>query len=230
MHNRLTKSPVHVLFFARVLQAFSGEVFTACSFPFNCTQSEKLGAMDVRRCKATFGDRPPLGVYCICKTDQMKHLLTAIACCLAVAGSAQTWNPDADFDNIIGVNDLMALLSVFGTEWTAEYPQDPEFELAAYYEGQVNYFECVRACTNNHARIIGLHEYAMFQDSIEAIAGSATGGNSLFMSGEHGLVRGGFSTYSFDYGEMSFHSIYNGYFKPLDLNYCFCTGLVPAVE
>ena len=29
----------------------------------------------------------------------MKHLLTAIACCLAVAGSAQTpYNPDSDGD------------------------------------------------------------------------------------------------------------------------------------
>ena len=27
--------------------------------------------------------------YIVCKTDQMKHLITAIACCLAVAGSAQ---------------------------------------------------------------------------------------------------------------------------------------------
>ena len=61
----------------------------------------------------------------------MKHLLTAIACFFALSMSAQTWNPDADFDNVIGVNDLMELLTVFGTEWTATYPQDPEFELAA---------------------------------------------------------------------------------------------------
>ncbi len=44
----------------------------------------------------------------------MKHLLTAIACFFALSMSAQTWNPDADFDNVIGVNDLMELLSVFG--------------------------------------------------------------------------------------------------------------------
>ena len=42
---------------------------------------------------------------------------------------------DADFDNVIGVNDLMELLSVFGTEWTATYPQDPAYELAAYLLG-----------------------------------------------------------------------------------------------
>ena len=50
----------------------------------------------------------------------MKHLLTAIACCLAVAGSAQTdaypYNPDSDGDGLIGVEDLLSMLSEFGTE------------------------------------------------------------------------------------------------------------------
>ena len=37
--------------------------------------------------------------------NQMKQLLTVIACCLAVAGSAQTdwpWNPDYDSDQMVG--------------------------------------------------------------------------------------------------------------------------------
>lgn len=63
--------------------------------------------------------------------NQMKHLLTAIACCLAVVGRAQIWNPDAAFDNAITVKDLMALLSVFGNEWTTDYPEDPE-EIEGY--------------------------------------------------------------------------------------------------
>ena len=54
----------------------------------------------------------------------MKHLLTAIACCLAVAGSAQTpYNPDSDNDNSIGSEDLMGLLSLYATEF---YPQPTE--------------------------------------------------------------------------------------------------------
>ena len=97
----------------------------------------------------------------------MKHLLTAIACCLAVAGSAQTWNPDADFDNVIGVNDLMALLSVFGSEWTAEYPQDPEYDLAAYYAGEFNLVGCIQACNSNNARVINFAEYSIFGDSAD---------------------------------------------------------------
>jgi hypothetical protein len=51
----------------------------------------------------------------MCKTDQMKHLLTAIACCLAVAGSAQTpYNPDSNGDGFVGSADLVSLLSLYG--------------------------------------------------------------------------------------------------------------------
>ena len=53
---------------------------------------------------------------------QMKHLLTAIACCLAVAGSAQTpYNPDSDGDNSITVEDLMSTLSFFGGPFFVDY-------------------------------------------------------------------------------------------------------------
>ena len=48
----------------------------------------------------------------------MKHLLTAIACCLAMAGSAQSdaypFNPDSDGDGFITVEDLLVLLTDFG--------------------------------------------------------------------------------------------------------------------
>ena len=151
----------------------------------------------------------------------MKHLLTAIACCLAVAGSAQTWNPDADFDNVIGVEDLMALLSVFGTEWTEEYPQNPEYELAAYHAGDMDYFECVRTCRDNNAKIIGLSEYAIFRDSIEVV----TGGDGDF----HLDDWRGYHTASYHYtGQrltLGMPSII--YFYDY---HCFCTGLVPVVE
>lgn len=48
----------------------------------------------------------------------MKHLLALMALCVAFAAGAQvsndTYDPDADGDNNIGVNDLLALLSLFG--------------------------------------------------------------------------------------------------------------------
>jgi len=161
-------------------------------------------------------------VYCICKTDQMKHLLTVIACCLAVAGSAQTWNPDADFDNVIGVNDLMELLSVFGTEWTATYPQDPAYELAAYHAGSMDYFECYRSCINNHGKIIGIQEYAMFQDSIHALGEEV----SLWLEDWRGWMSIDgplFGTFM----ALGIESNQRIYLYPKD---CVCAGLVPVVE
>ena len=56
--------------------------------------------------------------------NQMKHLLTAIACCLAVVclGQGTTiheypWNPDWDNDNFVGSSDLTGFLSAFGSEF-----------------------------------------------------------------------------------------------------------------
>ena len=47
----------------------------------------------------------------------MKHLMTLIALVVAVTAGAQEWNPDSNSDGIIGVEDLMGLLSAFGMEW-----------------------------------------------------------------------------------------------------------------
>ena len=50
----------------------------------------------------------------------MKHLLTAIACCLAVGGSAQFipqpmgYNPDSNSDGVIGSEDPMGMLALYG--------------------------------------------------------------------------------------------------------------------
>ena len=50
----------------------------------------------------------------------MKHLLTAIACCLAAAGSAQTpYNPDSDDNGLIGSADLISLLALYGGNFDA---------------------------------------------------------------------------------------------------------------
>ncbi|MDA8606929.1 hypothetical protein N9L13_07880 [Flavobacteriales bacterium] len=55
----------------------------------------------------------------------MKHLLTAIACFFALSMSAQTpYNPDFDDDGFITVVDLLAMLDVFGQNFTAEVLDD----------------------------------------------------------------------------------------------------------
>ena len=159
----------------------------------------------------------------------MKHLLTAIACFFALSMSAQTWNPDADFDNVIGVNDLMELLTVFGTEWTATYPQDPAFELAAYHDGQKKAFECIRSCNANGGRVITSFEYAIFQDSIEVIIEESPFGwythSNLYSTIE------GF--HAANDGEVSFTGNNSMSYNELSTDvakHCFCTGLVSVVD
>ena len=143
--------------------------------------------------------------------------------------SAQTWNPDADFDNVIGVNDLMELLSVFGTEWTATYPQDPAYELAAYYAGYIDYWDCVRTCKNNHAKIIGLHEYAMFEDSIIADALVTQYTHYWLDDKAHKLTRMVVNNYSI--GSVNFYGAAGLVYQNFHLGgNCVCTGLVPVVE
>ena len=53
----------------------------------------------------------------------MKHLLTAIACFFALSMSAQFipqpmgYNPDSNNDAFVGIDDLMAVLSLYGTPY-----------------------------------------------------------------------------------------------------------------
>ena len=65
----------------------------------------------------------------------MKHLMTLLALVVAVTAEAQTidWNPDSDDDSLITVEDLMALLSAFGTEFDAEAPITEYFETVKDY-------------------------------------------------------------------------------------------------
>lgn len=83
----------------------------------------------------------------------MKHLITCIALSIACAAGAQTglvefpYNPDADNDDLIGVNDLMALLEVFGNEFSEEELHLSNDSLAAlYHTGQMHFQQCFQSC------------------------------------------------------------------------------------
>ena len=189
------------------------------------------------------------GILVVLNQIVMKYFLTCLALGIAFAAGAQTWNPDADFDNVIGVNDLMALLTVFGSEWTAEYPQDPEYDLAAYYAGELDLFDCIDSCRVNNGKVISIRGYSAFRDSIDvaightaaALCGLGYGGqnsyyNSAWFStssrfGYGTIKRGG-------YGYCNSSTVLN-VTDLLELssghnadneNHCVCAGLVPAVE
>ena len=85
----------------------------------------------------------------------MKHLMTLLALVVAVTAGAQTglvefpYNPDADNDDIIGTADLLALLSLYGSEFSEEGTYlSADSTTALYYAGSYDYAMCLHQCSN----------------------------------------------------------------------------------
>ena len=102
----------------------------------------------------------------------MKHLLTAIACCLAVAGSAQTewpWNPDYDSDQIIGMTDFLPFLGIFGDEFVLEMPEDAPYTLALAHLGEFDVERCKAKCRLRNGRLPFVYEVLMFEPEVDSL-------------------------------------------------------------
>ena len=84
----------------------------------------------------------------------MKNLTTLLALLLSCSMLAQgpvefPWNPDADGDDFIGVNDLMALLGEFDSAFSEEALYLSEDSLSAMYDaGDMKFVQCQVACHN----------------------------------------------------------------------------------
>ena len=85
----------------------------------------------------------------------MKHFMTALVCLFAMNMSAQTgfvefpYNPDSDNDDIIGIEDLMGLLSLYGSEFSEEglYLSTDSTD-ALYHTGSMYYPQCYKSCND----------------------------------------------------------------------------------
>lgn len=92
--------------------------------------------------------------------------------------SAQTgfvefpYNPDSDNDDIIGIEDLMGLLSLYGSEFSEEglYLNADSTE-AVYDGGEHNFAMCIATCMSlpGEWRMIDLNSWGEFHNEIEAI-------------------------------------------------------------
>ena len=137
-----------------------------------------------------------------------------MALCVAFAAGAQTewpWNPDSDADNIIGVEDLLAVLSVFGAEFYVEYPAPASspytLALVQANDSIFGYADCLGYCAAIGGHIVTIEEFGLFHEQIEQHAlytytGSASNPpseswrqklylnpNSLERKMDHGLTR-----------------------------------------
>ena len=105
----------------------------------------------------------------------MKHLMTLMALVVAVTAGAQTewpWNPDSNSDNIIGIDDLLSVLTVFGAEFYIEYPAPAN---SAYTVALVQadstvlgYTDCLGYCASIGGHIMTIEDFGLFHESIEA--------------------------------------------------------------
>jgi len=107
----------------------------------------------------------------------MKHFMTLMALAFAFTAGAQTglvefpYNPDADNDDIIGVNDLMELLSFFGNEFTDENLAINEDETSAIYQvsGEWDFLMCKTKCVelpSNKWRMIDVQTLTEFRSQL----------------------------------------------------------------
>ncbi|MDA0907739.1 MAG: fibrobacter succinogenes major paralogous domain-containing protein [Bacteroidetes bacterium] len=83
----------------------------------------------------------------------MKHILTIICCFAVLSMSAQTdypfpWNPDADLDGWVSTEDLLQLLTVFGTQFEPDTWETDSISAAVVLEGNHNYFQCQSYCND----------------------------------------------------------------------------------
>ena len=108
----------------------------------------------------------------------MKYLLTCLALGLAFAAGAQTglvefpYNPDADNDDVIGVNDLLELLSLYGSEFAEEslYLNDSNTTAIYHIQGSWFYGMCQAKCRelpSGNWRMIDFETWAEFHLEIE---------------------------------------------------------------
>ena len=71
------------------------------------------------------------------KLNEMKHFLTLVALLVSTMSLAQftPYNPDADNDQFVGAQDLLAFLPLFGEDWNLD-------SLAVYHESDLMLAEC----------------------------------------------------------------------------------------
>ena len=154
-----------------------------------------------------------------------------MALVVAVTAGAQTglvefpYNPDADQDDIIGTVDLLALLSLYGSEFDEEELYVNDSETAALYHTGVQAFAmCKATCSDlpGNWRMIDMGDWAKFHNEI---ASTESVNNGFAWLDEKATITAT-TTYpllavarnaefGWEKGQLTFLSLY-------DATHCFC--------
>ena len=105
----------------------------------------------------------------------MKNLLACLAILAAFNASAQVdgfqlpYNPDVEPDGYIGVQDVLELLQLYGSEFNAALFFDEDSTLMVMEVGQMNIFECLAACDDlpSNWRLANMTEFGHCIDELD---------------------------------------------------------------
>jgi hypothetical protein len=76
------------------------------------------------------------------------------------------WNPDANNDEYIGTYDLLSLLSIYGSQFVLDAPENEEFTLALQPAGILSYDRCEGYCFSIGGHVATITELRAFPDSM----------------------------------------------------------------
>ena len=93
-------------------------------------------------------------LYPLHKRHRMNRFFTLLlaASCLTAFGQTEypyPYNPDGNNDGYISLNDLLDLLSVYGSEFNAGVLATDSIS-AVYYTGELDYYDCASSCVALH--------------------------------------------------------------------------------
>jgi len=160
----------------------------------------------------------------------MKHLMTLLALVVAVTAGAQvetpmfSYNPDSDSDGIIGIEDLLSVLSLFGGEFTVyDLTIEEDSSSAALFLGEQKFWNCHHACDTltGNWRMLQLHDAYIIDDTL----------STLLSNSDASIWCGNEGNYLWNLTGSHVYASLQSYNNMETTRQCICyTKAVPAIE
>ena len=171
----------------------------------------------------------------------MNRTLLAFMLALCSVASAQVqypYNPDAEPDGYIGINDLLALLPLFGQEFEVAAVDSDTSSAVVMVSSSATWWECKQQCSSlgRGWDVIGLDKTALFMDTIVSVFFTQNGYDyqsqwwlNERLENQPTYYWGGTVNGSFPLDTGFYHAVYPAQFN--SLNTCWCeTEVWPEIE